>query len=129
MKNILLQVFFVCMYLFAGNTFLHAWVMAHDLSGEMVQKNNVQPCHEAVHNHELPKSWDCFEQCMGLYDDFWWLTWSIFYDTDDRLPPNFACYLDVLDYEIKIHDYTALDPPPLTLVWHGCIGKDVKKIE
>lgn len=96
---------------------------------EVSEQNDVQPCHDATHSNESPESWDCFEQCMGLYDDFGWATYTIIHDSDDSLFTSFAFLLDAPRYTIKIPVSSKIDPPPLTLVWYGCIGKDVEKVE
>jgi hypothetical protein len=66
---------------------------------------------------------------MGVYDDFGWLAYTILDDGDNSLSASCSFLLDFPGYTIKIPVSSKIDPPPPTLVWYGCIGKDVEKVE
>ena len=100
--------------------------MAHDM---LEVENELQPCHDAAYSNQQEDTWDCFEQCMGFYDDFGWLTHLVFDDNGDIWFESISLYWNFPTDIIFFQFYAKTDPPPPTLVWYGCIGKNVEKLE
>lgn len=105
--------------------------MAHEMLWEVSEKIEIQPCHghDAEHINESTETWDCFEECMGVYDDFCWLVQSSLDDYDVDCFANFLFFSDSSNTHIQFPLYAKNDPPPPSLVWYGCIGKNVEKLE
>lgn len=132
MKKWIVHMFFIVLYWFTSSTLLHAWVMAHDMGGDhSVHQSDYIPCHESNNNsvEKTPVQEDCFETCMGVYDDCGWFISIVLNEYAEYSFTYFHSLLTQNSDILKKYFLTKNDPPPLTLMWYARVWKEIKKME
>lgn len=133
MSRKVFKLLLLIIYFFASSTIFHVWAMAHDMMHAVISDEHMHPCEHGsadFNTHKSSKSnWDCYESCFGIYSDLGWAATIIIHDID-TLPCDYSSLLITSSTTVlRKNIYAKSDPPPPTLIWYGCIGKNVKKLE
>jgi hypothetical protein len=97
----------------------------------VTEKNDI-PCHERVfsdHKKQDPLDNNCFEHCMGVYDDMWWLVPILLDDCDISWWKSEQRWIQTRQYDLKKYIFVIQDPPSITRIWYARIWKEIKKVE
>lgn len=111
---------------------MHAGVMAYPVMADGVE-TQAQPCHAWAHtssSDHKKNTGDCFEQCMWVYSEVWWvisITPIDFLTLSQYVHPveQFVCILK----RQQTSSFYSIDPPPIPLVWYAEVWKEVQKRE